>query len=98
MVSILYDLIKSGINFFTKTKTIEQEVKSENAEGQIEVNKIEIEKTTIHWRNVLGLVLTLIVLYSYIIIPFFAYFGIVLINLPLEPIFKLLFVLLGTPM
>ncbi|EIE3524213.1 TPA: hypothetical protein L7Z14_004073, partial [Salmonella enterica subsp. enterica serovar Senftenberg] len=56
MVSILYDLIKSGINFFTKTKTIEQEVKSENAEGQIEVNKIEIEKTTIHWRNVLGLV------------------------------------------
>lgn len=98
MVSIIYDLIKSGLAYFTKTKIIEKEVQTENAEGQIEVNKIEIEKTSIHWRNVLGLVLTVIILYSYIIIPFADFFGIVLIQLPLEPIFRLLLVLLGAPM
>jgi len=95
MISVIVELLKSGMDFFIKKKTIEKEVEHTTAEGQIEVNKIEVEKNGIHWRNVLGLVLTLIILYSYIVIPFFDFFGIVLINLPLEPIFRLLMVLLG---
>lgn len=97
MINIIYDLIKQGISYFTKTKTVEKEVERENADGQMEITKIEVEKVAIHWRNLLGLVLTLIILYSYVIIPFADFFGIVLIQLPLEPIFKLLMILLGAP-
>lgn len=95
MISVILDLLSKGMDFFIKKKTVEQEVVHTTAEGQVEVNKIEVEKNGIHWRNVLGLVLTLILLYSYLLIPAFDYFGIVLIQLPLEPIFRLLMVLLG---
>ncbi|EOU9592068.1 hypothetical protein ACOJEA_004768 [Klebsiella aerogenes] len=95
MITVIMELLSKGMDFFIKKKTVEKEVVSTTAEGQIEVNKIEVEKNGIHWRNVLGLVLTLIILYSYILIPFFDFFGIVLIQLPLDPIFRLLMVLLG---
>lgn len=89
MINIIYDLIKSGIGFFTKKQIIEKEIEKTNAEGQIEVNKIEIERVVLHWRNLLGMVLVLIL--------FSAYFGIFSIDLPLEPIFKLLMILVGAP-
>lgn len=98
MLITLIELAKSALGFFTKTKTIEKEVQTTSSNGQIETNKIEIEKNTLHWRNVLGFVLALIVTYSYIIIPLADFFGIVMIQMPLEPIFRLLFVLLGSPM
>lgn len=95
MVSIIYDLIKSGLAYFTKTKIIEKEVQTENAERQIEVNKIEIEKTSIHWRNALGFVLTLIILYNWIIVPVLDAFGIVLIQVPLGQLLQVLLIMVG---
>lgn len=95
MLITLIELAKSALGFFTKTKTIEKEVQTINAEGQLEITKMEVEKNSIHWRNVLGMVLTFVVAYSYIIIPIADFFGIALIQMPLEPIFRLLLVLLG---
>lgn len=95
MVAIIYDLIKSGLTYFTKTKMIDKEVKTENAERQIEVNKIEIEKTSIHWRNALGFVLTLIILYNWIIVPVLDAFGIVVIQVPLGQLLQVLLIMVG---
>lgn len=95
MISILIDFLKSGLDFFIKKKTIEQEVKKTNAEGQIETNKEEIEKVTFHWRNALGFVLTLIILYNWIIVPVLDAFGIVIIQVPLGQLLQVLLIMVG---
>ncbi|MFU69803.1 hypothetical protein EEP46_14680 [Escherichia coli] len=95
MINVIVELVKVAVGYFTKTKIVEHEVEVKKEDGQIELNKIEVEKNSIHWRNVLGMVLTLIILYSYIIIPFADWLGIALIQLPLEPIFRILMVLIG---
>lgn len=95
MISIILDLIKTGMDFFVKKKTIEQDVKKTNAEGQIEVNKEEIEKVSFHWRNALGFVLTLIILYNWIVIPLLDAFGIVVIQVPLGQLLQVLLIMVG---
>ncbi|HEY1846304.1 MAG TPA: hypothetical protein VGH05_15775 [Buttiauxella sp.] len=95
MISILIDFLKSGLDFFIKKKSIEQEVKKTNAEGQIETNKEEIEKVTFHWRNALGFVLTLIILYNWIIVPVLDAFGIVVIQVPLGQLLQVLLIMVG---
>lgn len=83
------------MDFFVKKKTIEQDVKKTNAEGQIEVNKEEIEKVSFHWRNALGFVLTLIILYNWIIVPLLDAFGIVVIQVPLGQLLQVLLIMVG---
>ena len=95
MMNVLIDLIKSGIDFFIKKKTLEQEVTKTNAEGQMEVNKEEIEKTSFHWRNFLGFVLSLIILYNWIIVPVLDAFGIVVIQAPLGQLLQVLLIMVG---
>ena len=95
MISILIDFLKSGLDFFIKKKTIAQEVKKTNAEGQIETNKEEIEKVTFHWRNALGFVLTLIILYNWIIVPVLDAFGIIVIQVPLGQLLQVLLIMVG---
>lgn len=95
MISIIIDLIKSGMDFFIKKKTIEQDVHTTNAEGQMEVNKEEIQKNTLHWRNFLGIVLTLIILYNWIIVPVLDAFGIVVIQVPLGQLLQVLLIMVG---
>ena len=95
MISIVLDLIKTGMNFFMKTKTIEQEVKVTQEDGQIELNKQEINKTVFHWRNALGFVLTAVIAYNWIIVPIMDYFGVVLIQVPLGQLFQILLIMVG---
>ncbi|EFN8904625.1 hypothetical protein ACO1ZL_10530 [Escherichia coli] len=95
MISILVELIKSGMDFFIKKKTVEKEVQKTNAEGQIEVNKEEIKKVSFHWRNALGFVLTLIILYNWIIVPVLDAFGIVVIQVPLGQLLQVLLIMVG---
>lgn len=95
MISILIDYLKTGLDFFIKKKSIEQEVKKTNSEGQIETNKEEIEKVTFHWRNALGFVLTLIILYNWIIVPVLDAFGIVVIQVPLGQLLQVLLIMVG---
>lgn len=66
-----------------------------NAEGQIETKKEEIEKTTVHWRNFLGFVISMIILYNWIIVPVLDYFGIVLIQVPLGQLMQVLLIMIG---
>ena len=84
MFSIIAELISKGMDFFLKKQTIAKDVQTTNAEGQIEVNKEEIEKVSFHWRNALGFVITLIILYNWIIVPVLDAFGIVMIQVPLN--------------
>jgi len=95
MISLILELLKSGMDFFIKKKSIEQEIKKINAEGQIEVNKEEIEKVTFHWRNALGFVLTLIILYNWIIVPVLDAFGIVVIQVPLGQLLQVILIMVG---
>lgn len=95
MISLIIDLIKSGMDFFIKKKTVEQDVHTTNAEGQIEVNKEEIQKSTLHWRNFLGFVLTLIIFYNWIIVPVLDAFGIVVIQVPLGQLLQVLLIMVG---
>lgn len=95
MISILVELIKSGMDFFIKKKTVEKEVQKTNAEGQIEVNKEEIERASFHWRNALGFVLTLIILYNWITVPVLDAFGIAVIQVPLGQLLQVLLIMVG---
>lgn len=95
MINILLDLLKTGMDFFLKKKTIEQEVTMTKQDGQIEVNKEEIEKVSFHWRNALGFVITLIILYNWIIVPVLDAFGIVVIQVPLGQLMQVLLIMIG---
>ncbi|HBB8555061.1 3TM-type holin [Scandinavium manionii] len=95
MIGMIIDLIKTGMDFFIKKKTVEQDVQKTNAEGQIETNKEEIEKVSFHWRNALGFVITLIILYNWIIVPVLDFFGIVVIQVPLGQLMQVLLIMVG---
>ncbi|HBR1933505.1 hypothetical protein AAHY20_17090 [Klebsiella quasipneumoniae subsp. similipneumoniae] len=95
MIGVIVELLTKGVDFFLKRKTIEQEVQKTNAEGQIETNKEEIEKVIFHWRNALGFVITLIILYNWIIVPVLDAFGIVVIQVPLGQLLQVLLIMIG---
>ncbi|HDX4721204.1 TPA: hypothetical protein ROH25_004993, partial [Enterobacter asburiae] len=95
MFSIIAELISKGMDFFLKKQTIAKDVQTTNAEGQIEVNKEEIEKVSFHWRNALGFVITLIILYNWIIVPVLDAFGIVMIQVPLGQLMQVLLIMVG---
>ncbi|CAM4360312.1 TPA: 3TM-type holin [Shigella sonnei] len=95
MIGVIVELLSKGLDFFIKRKTIESEVSKTNAEGQIEVNKEEIEKVSFHWRNALGFVITLIILYNWIIVPVLDAFGIVVIQVPLGQLLQVLLIMVG---
>jgi len=91
----LINLLFKGLDFFIKRKTIQLDEEKTNVEGQIETNKEEIEKVTFHWRNALGFVLTLIILYNWIIVPILDAFGIVVIQVPLGQLLQVLLIMVG---
>lgn len=95
MIGVIVELLTKGVDFFLKRKTIEQEVQKTNTEGQIETNKEEIEKVTLHWRNALGFVITLIILYNWIIVPVLDAFGIIVIQVPLGQLLQVLLIMVG---
>ncbi|EEW7495307.1 TPA: hypothetical protein J6O31_002924 [Escherichia coli] len=95
MINAISVLISTIMSVFTKTKLIEKEEHRTNTEGQIETNKIEIEQNTFHWRNFLGFVLSLIILYNWIIVPVLDAFGIVLIQVPLGELLQILLIMVG---
>lgn len=95
MISMIIELVTKGMDFFLKKKTIEKDVHTTNAEGQLEVNKEEIERVTFHWRNALGFVLTLIIFYNWIIVPVLDAFGIVVIQVPLGQLMQVLLIMVG---
>lgn len=91
----LIEMLFKGMGFFLKKNIIEKEIVQRNTEGQIETNKDEIAKVTFHWRNALGFVLTLIILYNWIIVPVLDAFGIVLIQIPLGQLLQVLIIMVG---
>ncbi|EFA9088663.1 hypothetical protein F9501_13040 [Escherichia coli] len=95
MISTIIELLNTGMDFFIKKKTVEQEVQKTNSEGQIETNKEEIEKVSFHWRNALGFVITLIIFYNWIIVPVLDAFGIIVIQVPLGQLLQVLLIMVG---
>lgn len=94
-MGVIVELLMKGLNFFLKRKTIEQEVQKTTTKEQIEINKAEIEKVTLHWRNALGFVITSIILYNWIIVPVLDAFGIVVIQVPLGQLLQVLLIMVG---
>lgn len=94
-LATIIDLAKTAMGFFLKTKTVEKDSHQITQEGQIETNKEEIEKTTIHWRNFLGFVLATVVLWNWILVPVLDVFGIVVIQVPLGQLFQILLIMVG---
>ncbi|WP_407080930.1 hypothetical protein [Enterobacter cloacae] len=54
-----------------------------------------MEKVLFHWRNALGFVITLIILYNWIIVPVLDAFGIVVIQVPLGQLMQVLLIMVG---
>lgn len=91
----LINILFKGIDFFIKRKSIQVDEEKTNSEGQIETYREEIEKITFHWRNALGFVLTLIILYNWIIVPVLDAFGVVVIQVPLGQLLQVLLIMVG---
>lgn len=98
MLSIIIDLIKSGISLITKNKTevvkSKDELKTEKTSEARETNREEI-KAGRSWRSFLGYACTIILTYNYIIVPLLDYFGIVVFSFPLSDIIRILILLLS---
>lgn len=95
MFNLISSIINVAFQFFTKKQTIEKEVHQTNAEGQNEITKLEVQKTSFHWRNALGFVLTAIIAYNWIIVPVLDAFGIVVIQVPLGQLMQVLLIMVG---
>lgn len=95
MIDVILNLLSKGMDFFIKRKTIQADVEKTNAEGQIETNREEIENVSFHWRNALGFVITLIILYNWIIVPVLDAFGIVVIQVPIGQLMQVLLIMVG---
>ena len=91
----LINLAKRGIEFFLKTKTVERDVHVDNEAGQIETTTEVVEKTTIHWKNILGVVLAMVILWNWIIVPVLGMFGLVVAVVPVDSLMKILMVMVG---
>ncbi|HAT1568482.1 TPA: hypothetical protein ACNP34_005002 [Citrobacter freundii] len=98
MISVIIELIKSGLSFFQKKqeKEIDKTVVTtqETNETNNETNREEIKKG-FSGRNFLFYVLGAIIAWNYILVPLLDVFGIVLFSLPLGEIFALLQLMVG---
>ncbi|EAY3776861.1 hypothetical protein H2359_002995 [Salmonella enterica] len=94
MISIIYDLIKSGLSFFQKKQEKEVDKSVVTTQETNETNREEIKKG-FSGRNFMFYVLGTILAWNYILVPLLDYFGIVLFSLPLGEIFSLLSIMLG---
>lgn len=98
MLSIIMDLIKSGISLFTKNKTevekSKDELETEKTNEAQETNREEIKVGRV-WRSFLGYACAAILVYNYILVPILDYFGIVLFSFPLSDIIRIIVLLLS---
>ncbi|MBG0750355.1 MULTISPECIES: hypothetical protein [Pectobacterium] len=94
-ITTIIDLVKNGIGYFTKRSQSKDELQAQNSHEQ---NQITLEETRkgFTWRQGLGWVLTFIVLWNYVMVPLLALMGVVLPVLPLDEVWKVLLVLIGS--
>lgn len=94
-ITAIIDLVKSGVGYFTKRQQSKDELQAQNSHEQ---NQITLEETRkgFTWRQGLGWVLTFIVLWNYVMVPLLALMGVVLPLLPLDEVWKVLLVLIGS--
>ncbi len=95
MISTIIDLVKTAFGFFTKKQQSDAELTAQNSHEQ---NEITLEETRkgFTWRQGLGWVLTFIVLWNYVVVPVLALMGVVLPIVPLDEVWKVLLVLIGS--
>ncbi|VED51523.1 Uncharacterised protein [Raoultella terrigena] len=94
MLSIIRELIKLGVVFFQKKEHRKNGLNTQDCER---LNKITVEENQqkFTWRHGLGWVLTIVVIWNFLIIPVLAAFGVMLPPLPLDEVWKLLVILIG---
>lgn len=94
MISVIIELIKSGLSFFQKKQEKEIDKTLVTTQETNETNREEI-KQGFSGRNFLFYVLGAIIAWNYILVPLLDVFGIVLFSLPLGEIFALLQLMVG---
>lgn len=94
MLSIIIELIKSGMSLFQKKEQTKGDINAKNSHEQYQITLEETRKG-FTWRQGLGWVLTFLVLWDFVIIPVLATFGILLPPVPLSEVWKLLTLLVG---
>ncbi|MDT0637951.1 hypothetical protein GFB57_18005 [Citrobacter sp. S39] len=94
MITVIVELIKSGLSFFQNKNEKEKTKETLQIEETNETNREEIKKG-FNGRNFMFYVLGSIIAWNYILVPLLDAFGIVLFSLPLGEIFALLQLMLG---
>lgn len=94
MISVIMELIKSGLSFFQNKNEKEKNKETLQIEEINETNREEI-KRGFNGRNFMFYVLGSIIAWNYILVPLLDAFGIVLFSLPLGEVFALLQLMLG---
>lgn len=98
MISLIIDLIKSGLSFFSKkeeVKATEADAEVEKSKETNETNREDIRKTGFSARSILIIVLAMILAFCYIAAPLIdGFLGVPLFQQALDPIFKLLMALI----
>lgn len=94
MITVIVELIKSGLSFFQNKSEKEKNKETLQIEETHETNREEIKKG-FNGRNFMFFVFGVVVLWNYVLIPLLDAFGIVLFSLPLGEIFALLRLMLG---
>lgn len=87
-------MIKTGFGFFQKKEQSKADLDAQNSHEQNEITLEETRKGFTR-RQVLGFVITIIILYNWIIVPVLDYFGIVLIQVPLGQLMQVLLIMIG---
>ncbi|WP_213712534.1 hypothetical protein [Cedecea lapagei] len=98
MINLIYDLASKAFDFFTRKQTVITETKVQKEDGQVQTNREEIQRSTLHWRNFLGFVITTIIAYNWLIVPLLDAFGIVVIQVPVGDLLRILIMMLGGTM
>ncbi|MCW2478108.1 hypothetical protein [Candidatus Symbiopectobacterium sp. NZEC135] len=94
-ITTIIDLVKSGVGYFTKRQQSKDELQAQNSHEQ---NQITLEETRkgFTWRQCLGYVLTFIVAWNFVFVPLLALMGVILPVVPLDDVWRVLLVLIGT--
>ncbi|WP_419058949.1 hypothetical protein [Kluyvera georgiana] len=95
MIDMIIGLIKTGIGLFTGKQKSDAELQQQNSHEQNEIT-LEETKRGFTWRSFLGYTLTFIILWNFVVIPVLALFGVLLPPVPLDQVWKVLLVLIGS--
>lgn len=95
MLSIILELIKTGLSIFQKKEEKQIDVEATKTQEVNETNREDIKKTGFSARSWLIITCSIVIVFGYVFAPIVdGFLGIPLFQLSLDPIFRLLMALI----